>query len=153
MFESPIVFKQTTTDMKKYTEIRNDYFDSSSNYWTIDAWTSDDDNEEGRVIAVVNGTTGDVWFIDNTCRNDENVLSAIRDVQARILNKKVITRDRAEGMLEGMLNMYESGTVDINDFNDCVDAIHKKYIVAGFDEEGCNDESEAWYDDIRADYC
>lgn len=153
MFESPIVFKQTTTDMKKYTEIRNDYFDSSSNYWTIDAWTSDDDNEEGRVIAVVNGTTGDVWFIDNTCRNDENVLSAIRDVQARIHNKRIISLEKAEGMLEGMLMTMEFDDIHEAEVNEGVAEIHKKYIVAGFDEEGLNDEDEAWYDDIRADYC
>lgn len=144
----------------RFTEIRNDYYDESSNFYTIDAWEGD---EEGKVVAVVNGTTGDVWFIDNTCRNDDGILEAIRNVHARLmraiknsharfLNKKVISLEKAEGMLEGMLMAMEPNDIHEAEVNECVAEIHKKYIVEGFDIEGLNDEDEAWYDDLRADY-
>ena len=63
-------------------EIRNDYNEGA--FTTIDVW--EDDNEEGRVVAVVHNS-GDVYFIDNGLRFNEEVQIAIDEVKERL--KKV----------------------------------------------------------------
>lgn len=67
---------------KTIFEVRNSYYDEESNYYTIDAWFNEE--EEGKVIAVVNGTTSDVWFIDNQYRTDPMVIDAINELKSRI---------------------------------------------------------------------
>lgn len=64
---------------KKLHEIRNDYTDEDR-YTHIDVWASDDDNEEGRSVAIVCQDTGKVYFIDNGYRFNEEVLQAIKEV-------------------------------------------------------------------------
>ena len=61
------------------TEIRNDY-NNDEGFTTIDVW--EDDNENGRVVAVVH-KSGDVFFIDNRLRFDEEVQTAIKEVKER----------------------------------------------------------------------
>ena len=65
------------------TEIRNDYNDGEG-FTTIDVW--EDDNEQGRVVAVVHDS-GDVYFIDNGLRNNAEVLIAINEVLERLRKK------------------------------------------------------------------
>jgi hypothetical protein len=60
-------------------EIRADYIDEQ-NYMHIDAWESDDDNEEGKTIAIICCDTHKVFFIDNTMRDDYWVQETIRAV-------------------------------------------------------------------------
>jgi leucyl aminopeptidase (aminopeptidase T) len=66
-------------------EVRNDYTDDN-NYTHIDMWESDDDNDEGRTVAIVCRDTKKVFFIDNTLRNNSSVKEAIDEVLAE-LNK------------------------------------------------------------------
>jgi hypothetical protein len=74
--------------MEKEFYVDNSYYDEDSNYYTIDVWCGDD--EEGYTAAVVNGTTGDVWFIDNTLRGDKQVQEAIAEVQRNIRKYKFL---------------------------------------------------------------
>ena len=60
------------------TEIRNNY---NEGFTTIDVW--EDDNENGRVVAVVHNS-GDVFFIDNGLRFDEDVQAAIKEVKEHL---------------------------------------------------------------------
>ena len=50
--------------MSKWKEIRNDYFDEDQKCVNIDAWLTDDDDEEGKVIAkvYVDGEIGTIYF-------------------------------------------------------------------------------------------
>jgi phosphopentomutase len=70
-------------------EIRADYTDEQ-NYLHIDVWQTDDDNEEGRTIAIVCLDTCKVFFIDNTMRNDywvkETISSILSDLQKEKAN-------------------------------------------------------------------
>ena len=38
--------------MSKWSEIRINFFDEEEKKWSVDAWETDDDNEEGSVIAL-----------------------------------------------------------------------------------------------------
>ena len=67
-----------------YKEVRNDYHDGSSNFTTIDAWLTDDDNEEGKVVAVVHDS-GDYWIIDPDAGYDPKVMNAINEVRSRLI--------------------------------------------------------------------
>lgn len=70
-----------------YTEVINEHYDDNDNYWRIDAWKTNDENEEGKVVAFINGTTAEPVFTDTTARNDKKVLEAIRRRQHWILSK------------------------------------------------------------------
>ena len=65
--------------MSKYAEIRNDFFDEEENKIYIDAWFTDDDNEEGVVIAKVDMTTKAVEYIDEDARKDSYAHEIIKE--------------------------------------------------------------------------
>lgn len=66
-----------------FAEVRNNFHDDDNHYTTIDAWESEDDNEEGRVVAVVHDS-GDVFYVDNAARNSDMVRTAILEVKQRL---------------------------------------------------------------------
>ena len=66
-----------------FGEVRNDYHDDQNHYTTIDAWETEDDSEEGKVVAVVHDS-GDVFFVDNAARNSDMVCTAILEVKQRL---------------------------------------------------------------------
>lgn len=45
--------------MSKWAEIRSDYYDDEEEKQYVDAWLTDDGNEEGKVIAKINLATKD----------------------------------------------------------------------------------------------
>lgn len=65
--------------MSKYSEIRNDYINEEENAVYIDAWFTDDDNEEGTVIAKVDLDTLAVEYLDADAKTDEYAQEVIRD--------------------------------------------------------------------------
>lgn len=80
-----------------FAEVRNDYdFEEKENGIkagiTIDAWETEDDNEEGRVVATVILTEHNdiavVWH-DNGARADKMCIDAIEDAKNR-LNKSTV---------------------------------------------------------------
>jgi hypothetical protein len=65
--------------MSKYAEIRNDFYDEEEKKVYIDAWFTDDDNEEGTVIAKVNYKTKDVEYLDNNAKTDKYAQAVINE--------------------------------------------------------------------------
>ena len=65
--------------MSKYGEVRNDYYDEEECKVYIDAWFTDDDNEEGVVIAKVNCKTQEVEYFDEDARTDEYAQEIIEE--------------------------------------------------------------------------
>lgn len=57
--------------MSKWSEIRIDFFDEEEKKWSVDAWETDDDNEEGSVIAKIDLYTGTVEYLDVDAKTDE----------------------------------------------------------------------------------
>lgn len=70
----------------KYGEIRCDFFDEIEGKWVVDAWYTADDNEEGVVIAYIDGNTGAVEYLDADARYDTYAQEIIAEVLSEILN-------------------------------------------------------------------
>jgi hypothetical protein len=65
--------------MSKYAEIRNDFYDEQEQKVYIDAWFTDDDNEEGTVIAKVNYKTKEVEYLDDNAKTDKYAQAVINE--------------------------------------------------------------------------
>lgn len=65
--------------MSKYAEIRNDFYDEEEKNVYIDAWFTEDDNEEGTVIAKVNYKTKEVEYLDNNAKTDKYAQAVINE--------------------------------------------------------------------------
>ena len=77
--------------MKKkeyYTEVRCDYLDEQDNYWMVDAWDSDDENAEGRVIAVIHNPDGDIYYCEVEARLSPMAQEVIKAKIDELKNKK-----------------------------------------------------------------
>ena len=64
--------------MVHYKCVDTNYFDTEQNFWCVDAWRTDDENEEGKVVAVIHAS-GDYFITDPEARSCENVQKAISD--------------------------------------------------------------------------
>ena len=62
-----------------FTQVNNT-FDNGEGYIVIDAWETNDDNEEGKVIAVVNKTTKEPFYIDKRAKISELAQTAVNEV-------------------------------------------------------------------------
>jgi len=65
--------------MSIWGEIRNDFIDDDD-IAHIDAWLTDDDNEEGKVIAKVNVRTKEVQYLDQRARDDSYAQEMIQEL-------------------------------------------------------------------------
>ena len=70
-----------------WKEIRNDYTDSAEGLIYIDAWTSPDDDEDGRTIATID-LDGNVTYKDERAKTDKGAQEAIREILNRNEDKK-----------------------------------------------------------------
>lgn len=66
--------------MSKYSEVRSDFFDEEEQKQYVDAWLTDDDNEEGESIAKIDLATGQVEYLDPDARYDEYAQEVIKEV-------------------------------------------------------------------------
>ena len=67
-----------------YSEVRCDFYDDLYHCWCIDAWRTSNDNEEGKVVAKVDGTTGNVTYLEDDARYDFQVQERITILQDEI---------------------------------------------------------------------
>ena len=67
--------------MKTYSEIRTDHIDDD-NFTHIDAWVTDNVNEEGKTIALFCNDTGKTIFFDNSRRFDPQIVEAIKELKS-----------------------------------------------------------------------
>jgi hypothetical protein len=65
--------------MSKWAEIRNDFIREDSRKIYIDAWFTDDDNEEGKVIARIDMDTKNVEYVDDDAKTDEYAQEIINE--------------------------------------------------------------------------
>lgn len=66
--------------MSKYAEVQSNYYDDEEERQYVDAWFSDDDNEEGVVIAKINFATGEVEYLDEDAKMDSYAQEVISEV-------------------------------------------------------------------------
>ena len=69
--------------MKEIKEIRTDYI-CDQNLQHIDAYFDEDENSEGKTIAVVCLDTGKDIFFDNRYRMDEGIKEAIKEIKGSL---------------------------------------------------------------------
>jgi hypothetical protein len=66
--------------MSIWGEIRNDFNDEDKGIAHIDAYLTDDDNEEGRILATINTNTGDVHYYDERAKTDSYAQEMIAEI-------------------------------------------------------------------------
>ena len=77
--------QETTIPKSHWKEITNDYHDSDDGYFKIDAWKTDDEQEEGSVIAAVDDDTAKVYYIDQLARYDDFAQKMIQERRDAVL--------------------------------------------------------------------
>lgn len=82
-----------------YSEIRCDYLNPEG-YWTVDAWTTSDDDEEGKVIAAIDSETAKVFYVDGCARHDSYAQEVIHSKVREIMEYK--DDDRVEELLDSV---------------------------------------------------
>lgn len=70
--------------MSKWSEIRNDFHNPEDKVVCIDAWLTDDDNEEGDVIAKINYETREIEYLDEDAKTDSYAQEIIKETLADI---------------------------------------------------------------------
>lgn len=60
-----------------FTEVRCNFFDEG--IWYIDAWLTDDNDEEGFVVATINEKTFEVHYINDMYKTNNMVLDAVKE--------------------------------------------------------------------------
>ena len=65
--------------MSKWSEIRNDFVCEDFNKIYIDAWLTEDDNEEGVVIARIDMDTKNIEYFDDDAKTDDYAQEIIKE--------------------------------------------------------------------------
>ena len=66
--------------MSKWMEIRCDFFDEEEEKYCVDAWMTDDGNEEGTVIAKIDLAAKTVEYLDEDAKTDEYAQEVIKEM-------------------------------------------------------------------------
>lgn len=69
--------------MSKWAEIRTDYINEMDDFLRVDAWKTDDDGEEGKVIAYIDTLSGRVLYVDPAAITDEYAQEEIKEASER----------------------------------------------------------------------
>ena len=72
--------------MSKWAEIRNDYCDEDEGKVYIDAWKTDNDSEEGTVIAKIDYKTKEIEYLDKMAKTDSYAQEIINETLNSIDN-------------------------------------------------------------------
>lgn len=70
--------------MSKWTEIRNDFVCEDSRKIYIDAWLTEDDNEEGTAIARIDINTKNIEYFDSDAKTDSYAQEIINETLKEI---------------------------------------------------------------------
>jgi hypothetical protein len=70
--------------MSKWLEIRNDFICEDSHKVYIDAWLTENDNEEGVVIARIDMDTGNIEYFDDDAKTDAYAQEIIMETIAEL---------------------------------------------------------------------
>lgn len=84
--------------MKQYKEVKISEFDKDENCWLVDAWETDDDNEEGRVIAKIfliedDCSVAKVIEVENGAMCNAQVRDAIKVFIDDLFNEDILLTD------------------------------------------------------------
>ena len=74
--------------MSKWAEVKSNYYDEEEEKQFVDAWLTDNDDEEGTVIAKIDLAVKTVEYLDADARYDEYAQEVINEV---LENEYVLT--------------------------------------------------------------
>ena len=66
--------------MSKWSDIRCDFFNEEEEKYFVDAWRTDNDNEEGTVIAKLDLANETVEYLDEDAKTDEYAQAVIKEM-------------------------------------------------------------------------
>ena len=66
--------------MSKWSDIRCDFFDEEEEKYFMEAWRTDDDNEESAVIAKLDLANETVEYLDEDAKTDEYAQEVIKEM-------------------------------------------------------------------------
>ena len=73
-----------------YKEVKCDYIDETDDFWRVDAWKTDNDEEEGHVVAFIDDLTARVLYNGPdamVCQNCKDVIAEkIKEIKQNIAN-------------------------------------------------------------------
>ena len=75
-----------------YKEVVCDYFDEENKWWTIDAWTDPDKEDNGRVIGYVDGESGNIYYKVEGAESDPLVCEVALAKQAEVRKAQEVNR-------------------------------------------------------------
>ena len=70
-----------------WAEIRCNYMDDTDRFWRVDAWKTENESEEGKVIAYIDDIRGRVLYIDPLAGVDETVKELVEEKQKEIADR------------------------------------------------------------------
>lgn len=127
---------------KVYGEVRIDYFDQDANFWCVDAWKSDNDDEEGKCVGIIH-PSGDYYIFDYKAMFCENVIDAV--------NKKV-REIKANAVKIGTTPESLPLTISANQYPKVAMAKKEELMSQGLSEEDANNVISNLYFDIELFY-
>ena len=95
---------------EQFTEVRCDFYNEKG-YWTVDAWESPDENAEGKVIAVINDKTGDVYYTEPYLYSplaDEVIAAKVKEIKATLEIESCSTPEQMAEFYEKQISMKEA---------------------------------------------
>ena len=84
----------------KLVSFECNYLSDDDMFWRVDAWQTDDENEEGKVIAYIDDLTGRVVYADPEAQIDKGVQALIKEKISEIKERP-------------MLVQYQNGKISI----------------------------------------
>lgn len=90
------------TNIEDICDVRNTFFDKNEQATYIDAYFSDDDEDEGVVVAKVHTNTTIEWIVPQA-QNSRLVMDKIKEVQTRIIDKWHTTIHQQEDVLRKLV--------------------------------------------------
>ena len=105
-------------DKIRWAEIRIDYLDEETNFWSVDAWKTTDDNEDGRVIAYIDNHSGRVVYTDPLARIDKYAQEEIAAKVAEIKKEHPFSVTELEGVLNAVADYESSEECAVNNLRD-----------------------------------
>lgn len=82
-----------------YSEVRCDCL-NDENFWSVDAWRTSDDNEEGKVVAVIHDKSGDVYYIEPEARFSPRVKEVVDSMVDEIRSNKPSFNERYQALAQ-----------------------------------------------------
>jgi len=129
--------------MKPIAELKTDFIDDEDIQY-LDAYFTEDDNEEGKTVAVVDRYSGKAIFFDNAYRTDKLVQEAIKEIQADIFDCNMLRIREMKTIWKLKITFFDvihSGSDKLKEYYNGLDNDHKRAFIdqhAKAIENGCS---------------